>query len=324
MTSRKRVLESVICPSCGSRIAETSVHGNPSVAASYDDCLRTCVCGQVGASNTSNPLNVTYIYREPLNAIPVESRAGAETALNNALNERNRVSKRTRFGFFPTSEDAVTWVVFTYLLRSKQLLPKLRAANVITDEQATADPTLLLWGVPIDSDGTGNAIRERLRELCLSLGEQSRSLSEPDVMIDLGEKGLVIIEVKHRSGNDKKAADYAGWQRYLDAPHVKWSGTDVQATGLYELARNWCLLTGLSGGRRVTLVNLAPQRLFDRAPGRKLEDFRLAIREDEARHFVTLSWCSLLDAILPDVPTWLAEFCTRWGVGGAAQGKRKR
>lgn len=319
-------LPSLICPQCQQQIDGLEVEGRPLTASGFDGCLRKCLsCGQVGASNASNPLNVTYIYRDPLNAVPEESREGADYALRHALNERNRPSKRTKFGFFPTSEDAVTWVVFTYLLRSKQLVPTLRATRLISDQQASADPTLLLWGVPIEADATGTAIREKLRNLCLSLGEQSNSLSEPDVLIDLGDKGLVIIEVKHRSGNDYKKHDYSGWKSrgYLDAPYLNWSAEKVKATGLYELARNWCILNGLAGSRKAALVNLAPQRLFEGAAGRQLEEFRQAIRVNERREFVTLRWDRLLDAALPDAPKWLTGFCNRWGVAGDAQAERQ-
>jgi hypothetical protein len=83
----------------------------------FQDCLRRCEPCEIGASNTADPQRVTFIYRNPLENIPFESRAHAIEALGRALNERNRSSKLSRFGF-STSEDAVTWVVFTYLLRS--------------------------------------------------------------------------------------------------------------------------------------------------------------------------------------------------------------
>ena len=39
----------------------------------------------------------------------------------------------------------------------------------------------------------------------------------PDVLIDFGAYGLFIVEVKHRSGTDLKAVNYAGWDRYYPA-----------------------------------------------------------------------------------------------------------
>ena len=96
------------------------------MATQFDDCDRWCeLCG-IGASNAADPKAVTYIHRDPLGNIPVESRGGAVEALGHAFSVRNRESKRPRFGF-STSDDAVTWVVFTDLLRSGQLLGTLRS-----------------------------------------------------------------------------------------------------------------------------------------------------------------------------------------------------
>jgi hypothetical protein len=80
------------------------------MATQYDDCLRRCEPCGIGASNAADPQAVTYIHRDPLGNIPIESRKGVSRALGEALNARNRESKRRRFGF-STSEDAVTWVV---------------------------------------------------------------------------------------------------------------------------------------------------------------------------------------------------------------------
>ena len=103
------------------------------VATQFDDCLRRCEPCGIGASNAADPEAVTYIHRDPLENIPIASREGVSEVLDQALNVRNRGSKRLRFGF-STSEDAVTWVVFTYLLRSGQLHAALRRAGLIGEE----------------------------------------------------------------------------------------------------------------------------------------------------------------------------------------------
>lgn len=150
------------------------------MATQFDDCLRRCEPCAIGASNAANSDAVTYIHRDPLKNIPSESREGAIQALAQAFNVRNRESKRRRFGF-STSEDAVTWVVFTYLLRSGQLLGALHRAGIIADATIATAPTLLLWGVPIDNGTRGTQIRNQLSELCTSLQEDPNSFSEPDV-----------------------------------------------------------------------------------------------------------------------------------------------
>jgi hypothetical protein len=67
-----------------------------------------------------------------------------------------------------------------------------------------------------------------LRELCSGLREDPNSFSEPDVIVDFGEHGVMFIEVKHQSGNDLKPFDYAGWPRYPSAAPLAWRIEDVK------------------------------------------------------------------------------------------------
>jgi hypothetical protein len=225
----------------------------------------------------------------------------------------NRVSKRRRFGF-STSEDAVTWVVFTYLLRSGQLHAALRRAGLIVQKTLRSAPTLLLWGAPIDNGARGAEIRKHLSDLCASLQEDPNSFSAPDVMVDLGEDGLIFIEVKYLSGNDLKPADYPGWSRYGMAARLAWQIEDVKASGCYELARNWCLLKNLAAGRPASLVNLGSAKLFLGTEGARLDRFVVALGTDERSHFIKVIWSDLLGEGLVDVPDWFAQFCRGRGL----------
>jgi hypothetical protein len=278
------------------------------VATQFDDCLRRCEPCGIAASNATDPQAVTYIHRDPLGNIPIESREGASEALGQALNVRNRKSKRRRFGF-STSEDAVTWVVFTYLSRSSKLLPALRRAGLIADETLTTAPTLLLWGAPVDNGTRGAEIRRQLSDLCANLQEDPNSFSEPDVIIDLGEDGLMFIEVKHHSGNDVQPADYPGWSRYASGARLNWRFNDVKTSGCYELARNWCLLKNLAAERPASLVSLGPAKLFLGKEGARLDRFVTALGTDERSHFMKVRWSDLLGKGLDDVPDWFAQFC---------------
>jgi hypothetical protein len=251
---------------------------------------------------------VTYIYRDPIQNIPVASREGAIKALSEALNVRNRASKLKRFGF-STSEDAVTWVVFTYLLRSGRLLKALQRVGVIAANSEGAVPTLLLWGAPIDDSILGETIRRRLRDICTSLGEKAMSFSEPDVIVDQGDAGLILIEVKYRSGNDFQGADYPGWNTYLSTPGLNWRSKAVQVSGCYELARNWCLLRKLANGRSATLVNLGPKKLFFGAEGARLDRFIASLDIDERTRFQKGAWTDLLGGALIDAPAWFSDYC---------------
>lgn len=306
-------LPSLICPNCHGPISSVESIDRAPMATQFDDCLRRCEPCEIGASNAADPDAVTYIHRDPLGNIPNESREGAIQALAQAFNVRNRESKRRRFGF-STSEDAVTWVVFTYLLRSGQLLGSLLHAGIIAKTTVATAPTLLLWGVPIDNGARGAQIRKKLSDLCTSLQEDPNSFSEPDVIIDLGEDGLIFIEVKHLSGNDLKPADYPGWSRYASPAPLAWRIEDVKASGCYELARNWCLLTRLAGERPASLVNLGPARLFRGAEGARLDRFVTALGSNDRSHFRKVTWSDILGASMADVPDWFAQFCRRQGL----------
>jgi tetratricopeptide (TPR) repeat protein len=109
-------LVSLTCPSCDGPIAAVNYIDRVPVAQRFDDCLRRCETCGVAASNAAHSQDVTFIYRDPLENIPIASREGVIDALSQSLNLRNRESKRSRFGF-TTSEDALTWVVFTGLNR---------------------------------------------------------------------------------------------------------------------------------------------------------------------------------------------------------------
>jgi hypothetical protein len=276
-------------------------------ATAFEDCLRRCERCQIGASNATDADAVTHIHFDPLQNVPIEVRQGAAAALDVALNVRNRETKRRRFGF-STSEDAVTWVVFVHLLRSGQLAKVLSKTGVI-EVEVTSPPALLLWGSPIDGDIRASELRDRLIAESKALKEDPQSSSEPDVIVDLGQAGLVFIEVKYRSGNDlKKASDYPGWDRYFDRPGIFSSEAAVRHSGCYELARNWRLVHGLAGGRPAVLVNLGPARLFAGSEGRRLDGFVNRLVRSKGSRFIRLSWLELLDALY-ESPAWFMKYC---------------
>jgi len=140
------------------------------------------------------------------------------------------------------------------------------------------------------------------------------SFSEPDVIVDFGEDGLMFIEVKHLSRNDLKPVDYSGWSRYGSPARLAWRIEDVKASGCYELARNWCLLKNLAEERPATLVNLGPDKLFLGAEGARLDRFVTALGTDEQSQFMKVTWSDLLGKGLVDVPDWFAEFCCDRGL----------
>lgn len=288
------------------------IDGQVRTATSFKDCLRQCKKCGIGASNAKR--NVTWIYLKPLKNIPRESREGAKKALDEALNQTNLKSKLRKFGF-STSEDAVTWVVFTRLLTSKRLLKALTCCGIIAD-QAKMAPTLLLWGVPINHRLVGEKIRQQLKDVCTEiLGENRKRLTEPDVIIDLGEDGLIFIEVKYLYGNDSKPTDYKHWSRYEKGLRLAWRYEDIKASRCYELARNWRVLKELADGRPATLVNLGKkERLFRGVEGERLCRFAEALGLDERSRFKKVRWWEFLDKVLDDQPQWFANFCRDRGL----------
>ena len=291
-------------------MGQTDLSSAVRTARRYEDCLRKCEKCEVGASNANDSNSVTFINNDPLENIPPEARHGALETLSHAINERSRETKRIRFGF-STSEDAVTWVVFSYLLRSGRLFESLIKAGLAPPEAAEASPSLLLWGVPVDDCGHGSSIRKRLIERCKELRERRSSYSEPDVIIEIGQFGLIFIEAKYRSGNDVKPPDYRGWDPYLDASWVDWRKEDVRESGLYELARNWCLMSGIAGDMPKTLVNLGSDEIFTSQDVKRLKRFVFCVGSDRTSSFKQISWAKFLDPIIDPSPTWFSDFCRR-------------
>jgi len=249
---------------------------------------------------------VTFIYRDPIKNIPAEIATGAAQCLKGSINQQNLTTKLRRFGF-STSEDAVTWVVFVHLLRSGQLVPILTHCGVVADVASAIQPALLLWGSPVDGSLPVKAIQKRLVELSDSLHEDPESRSEPDVIVDLGNAGVIFIEVKYQSENESNASNNPNWTRYMGQAGVFRDEAAVQATGCYELARNWRLLKGLAGDRPATLVNLGTKRLFEGSNGERLQHFIDALVTDQSSRFVKLTWAQLLQGVT-NPPAWFNRF----------------
>ena len=261
----------------------------PRPAASYRDCLRKCErCGVAYSNGRSRP---TLIYEDPLDNLPTALRSGALDVLERSMNVDNRSNKRAKFGFI-RSEDAVTWTIFVGLLRSIPFaLPAIcRELFDLSIEQA---PELLLWGASVEGSKRGQAVEERLIDISDRLGERARSRSEPDVILDFGPAGLVVIEVKYQSPNDHR--ERANWTPYLNESRAFAQPTLAQSSGLYELVRNWRIAHDLAASSPFLLVNLAPQHLLDATPGRPLFERSLGARGNG--RFLPLSWSDFLAVV---------------------------
>ena len=114
----------------------------------------------------------------------------------------------------------------------------------------------MLWGVPQPPNShQGGLLRKRIVGICDKLGEAPDSRSEPDVVADFGQCGLVSIEVKYKSGNDLQDFDVKH-EKYLDGTDAFAVPQLIRESKLYELARNWRIGVELANGAPFTLVNL--------------------------------------------------------------------
>jgi len=289
-----RRLGTLTCPSCRQALPGDS----HKTAGRFEDCARRCEeCG-IGFSNAQR--NPTVIHRDPTMNVPSEFRPGLADTIEQALNVLNRSQKWTKLGF-STSEDAVTWTVFSALARSNRTAGLWQA---LTGEVAdpAQPPKVLLWGVPLDTDDeTGWRLRQQLEQVSDMLREDPRRRTEPDVVIDAGAAGLAIVEVKYMSSNDVKAPSDR-FDRYLDTRCFS-DTAEAKATGLYELIRNWRLGCEVAQSRPFVLVNLVLHRHLRRERER-LSPFLSCLATNDLRQFELIEWERLLDQLdLIDTPT---------------------
>lgn len=221
---------------------------------------------------------------------PAETRPGLIDVLDQALNVRNRPTKAIKFGF-STSEDAVTWAVFSTLIRDRRerdLWQALGGANPAPDF-----PRVLLWGVPVPStDNKGWVVRSQIERISDILGENSQARTEPDVVIDGGDCGIIIVEVKYLSRNDRTRPSEK-FDRYIDGTAFA-DPQLAKVSGMYELVRNWRFGWELARGRPLLMCNLVKRQQLRRE---REDTSRLAssLALGPHRRFELIEWESLLE-----------------------------
>jgi len=101
---------------------------------------------------------------------------------------------------YENSEDAVTFNVFTELLRVKDSLRRL--VEHITKQQMSGEVELYLWGSKIDLEHNTFRPYEPLEHVrdCLEK-DIKRFKTEPDIMLVVPEKVIICIEAKFGSKN---------------------------------------------------------------------------------------------------------------------------
>lgn len=304
-------LPTLPCPNCHKPMAvrPASLGRLPKVT-SLADCLRHCADCGVAYSNARN--NPTLIHRDPIANVPPEVRIGAHETLASALNERNRTNKLSKFGF-STSEDALTWTVFSYLHGQHQgALTRLydQAFGV----QSVRPPRLLLWGVPVPGGQAELHLAQRLVNVSKVLGENPTARSEPDVVLDFGAAGVVFIEVKYLSGNSG-TSNPSKFDPYVDGSAAFANPASVRDSDLYELARNWRIAHDLAAGHPFVLVNLAKATTLKGT--KSLPGFEASLATSATQRFLPVSWRDFLAAARQATggfPRWLDHYCGERGL----------
>jgi hypothetical protein len=299
-TTMSSLLPCLLCPVCHSTLSSTST--SVRAATTYEDCLRKCdPCG-IGFSNART--SPTLIYRSPEYNVPDQVRSGVLDVLGQALNVRNRPQKLVKFGF-STSEDALTWTVFRYLQQSGQLASVFGALGVIQSQAQR--PTALFWGVPWPmNDQAGQSLRDDVISICNTLDEKPLSRSEPDLILNFGDAGIVFIEVKYRSSNISEVLDQR-CQKYQQNTSAFTDMDALKRSGFYELIRNWRIGFDLADGRPYTLVNLVQAQ----EENSNLSDFRSGLCSGAAT-FKTVLWRDLLSICTR--PDWVNDYLRTRGL----------
>lgn len=310
------------CPYCGQLIISRECDVPIKAPRSYAECLRQCRACEVGFSNANSrvPTDLTPILREPFAGIPDTIAAGWQDVLAQALNVKNRKTKQARMSSLH-SEDHVTWTVFRYLQLNQFLRSAFSGMALKEFSSSTEEPTLLLWGVPVPlNDTKGEQLHRELCAVLSNLKENPEYHSEPDVILDFGKAGLLLIEVKLKSGNEAGEAN-GRWDKYLanvDPSCLPFSNSArVRQSGLYELTRNWRIAWELAKDRPMALVNLGLERLFtEKGSASSLQQFREGLSQSSTRQFLPLTWNQLVNAI-PYQEEWFKVYVVKRGINSA-------
>jgi hypothetical protein len=242
--------------------------------------------------------------REPLMNVPPEVRDGLVAVLDGAVNVRNRLPKRFKFGS-SRSEDALTWTVVEGLRRLGRLDALLPPAARI--HVTSVPPSVLAWGHPV-AGNNAHQVADALCKISQDLGESAASRSEPDVIV-VWPSLVTFVEVKLDSSNDRQPL-HSAFPAYVDDDHDLYRRPDaVASAGLYELTRNWTLAARLASMLQssMLLLNLGPPAISADAA-----EFAVLLEQTATRRFAFRDWNDVLEDATP-LPAWLAVYIQSTG-----------
>jgi Holliday junction resolvase-like predicted endonuclease len=195
-------------------------------AKKYSDCRVKCLQCEVAYSNAKK--SPTLIFKEYLKNIPQKLHNNLVDILNNSLNNNNRQDKIAKMCFY-NSEDAFTWIFFTYFLCTQKedgIKEIFKISEDIID--------IYFWGTGYKN--TDSEFRKKLENVLKNnFFEKNDYFSEPDIIIITLSK-IVFVEIKVKSGNNFQdvISKYLKDEYYKDIKKAKKSKC-------YELIRNWSI-----------------------------------------------------------------------------------
>lgn len=302
-------LKSIICNNCNSEIKSANFIPNKKGAAptakSYNQCLRKCTDCGIGYSNSQSSPKI--IHKDYLSNIPFEVRNKnllEYVLMENSLNITNRKNKLNSFSN-ANSEDALTWTVFYYLFEKKILTDVI---NKIFKQKNrfTKNPDVYLWGSNLKGENKSKLISEFYR-LSENANEKISSRTEPDVILDFKEEGIIFIEVKYKSPNEIKKNKLTTFDNYISNNAFK-SSKSAKESGMYELVRNWYFGYHLSANREFTLINLGFESLWENSNKENINKFIKSINISDNKKFSTLSWDEFSKALSQKNDNWFLNY----------------
>ena len=219
---------------------------------------------------------------------------------------------------YESSEDAVTYNVFTELLSKGQALQNL--VKHVSNEEFNEDIELYLWGRKIDLQNNKSLPYVPLQKLHEKLEPDIKTfVTEPDVMLIVPKKLLICIEAKFGSKNPiaKEKEDKAGEkpkrkakliEKYCDNNRIIKANEifefDKMPMVFYEqLFRNLVFapsMVKLAGIEKWYVVNLRSQHVMNLKRGKPesmpvTRNIRSILKSDYKKRFLHLTWEEIYD-----------------------------
>ncbi len=209
------------------------------------------------------------------------------------------------FGF-STSEDALTWTVFKFLHDTGQLATCLELSGLGNRPPNERPPSLLIWGAPVPLDQNANehgwALRQRLISISEWLLENQGSRTEPDVVIDMGQFGIVIVEVKHTSPTRQRSRIMTGGTRIYPEGHPIRASLCYRACPQLAIRNRTRLVSAMP-----LYARLARTKTLFQEQDELIGGFEACLPPQGLARFRRLTWNSLL-ATITDPPEWLVRY----------------